>query len=567
MSEGEQLAMRFERQRQFDALPPLIKPETFPARYKIHKYWGKKPANVVASYIANYSEPGDCILDIFSGSGVVLCEAMISHRNAVAVDLNPIANLIARVTIEGADLKILRATADEIMANLAPLRAQLFSEKCGRCSSTAEIISTGFDETKPFRLTLDCPHCGTVEQAPRIQDQRMSNQGVPNGSFPDGDIFPGWEMQKLVRKGITRWSELFTPRNLTAVSSLHNAIQTVADIKIRNALTVSFTAHLAQASRMIADYRDASGGPSWKLNCYWLPKKWQELNPFRFYSNRLNKTIAGLKDAQEHINRKLADGVDYSIHSMSSTDLLHHIAKKSVGYIFTDPPYGGEGIQYGELSMLWNLWAGFDCDLRNEVAFNPYQKKTNEYYEKMLSDCFAAAHEALDSGSWMSVTFANKDTGIWQALLTACKRAGFSLNSIVPISPSASNITNKVMKGAPKTDLILNFRKSNSGKVERTLLNTFSLSEWIQEEALYLAHKQGHFRLSELYDRLVIRWFTYQYANPEQARMETFTVYQVVSLLTAMPGFESGPNQQSLDAIWYKRSISFSYLQTQSLET
>lgn len=43
---------------------------TFPPRYRIHKYWGKKPGNVVAAYIERFSEPGALVLDPFAGSGI-----------------------------------------------------------------------------------------------------------------------------------------------------------------------------------------------------------------------------------------------------------------------------------------------------------------------------------------------------------------------------------------------------------------------------------------------------------------------------------------------------------------
>ena len=41
----------------------------------------------------------------------------------------------------------------------------------------------------------------------------------------------------------------------------------------------------------------------------------------------------------------------------------------SVDYVFTDPPYGGEGVQYGELVLLWSLWLGEERSLEQEVAF------------------------------------------------------------------------------------------------------------------------------------------------------------------------------------------------------
>ena len=38
--------------------------------YLIHKYWARKPHNVVSEYIQHYSREGEIVLDPFGGSGV-----------------------------------------------------------------------------------------------------------------------------------------------------------------------------------------------------------------------------------------------------------------------------------------------------------------------------------------------------------------------------------------------------------------------------------------------------------------------------------------------------------------
>ena len=65
-------------------------------RYFIHKYWGKKPASGISPLIDRYSNPGDTVIDPFSGYGVFCCEAYLKNRNVIVNDLNPIANFIAR---------------------------------------------------------------------------------------------------------------------------------------------------------------------------------------------------------------------------------------------------------------------------------------------------------------------------------------------------------------------------------------------------------------------------------------------------------------------------------------
>lgn len=64
-------------------------------RYFMHKYWGEKPATGISPLVEKYTNPGDTIIDPFSGYGVFCCEAYLKNRNVIVNDLNPIANFIA----------------------------------------------------------------------------------------------------------------------------------------------------------------------------------------------------------------------------------------------------------------------------------------------------------------------------------------------------------------------------------------------------------------------------------------------------------------------------------------
>ena len=72
--------------------------------FGVHGYFTKQAYGVVQKYIANFTNPGDVVLDPFGGSGVTLVEALMLGRKATHIDLNPLSvfiaeNLIAPVRI------------------------------------------------------------------------------------------------------------------------------------------------------------------------------------------------------------------------------------------------------------------------------------------------------------------------------------------------------------------------------------------------------------------------------------------------------------------------------------
>src|SRR5262245_66181136 len=66
----------------------------------------------------------------------------------------------------------------------------------------------------------------------------------------------------------------------------------------------------------------------------------------------------------------------------------------------------------------------------------------------------------------MTVTFANKDPIVWDALMTACRVAGFSLVTAAPMKRSAPSLTETTMHKAPKADLVLTFEKPTAIRTE-----------------------------------------------------------------------------------------------------
>jgi adenine-specific DNA methylase len=119
-----------------------------------NKFWGRKPHNVVAEYIEHYSSCGDIVCDTFVGSGVTAIEALRLGRKAIAVDLNPLCILIAKLTALPVDLKQLNDAFKTIESKLKSQIMDLYSTKCPSCGNTAKVSQL------VWSIKEECNSCG-----------------------------------------------------------------------------------------------------------------------------------------------------------------------------------------------------------------------------------------------------------------------------------------------------------------------------------------------------------------------------------------------------------------------
>lgn len=86
------------------------------ATHLIHRYPAKLIHHIPNLFIQNsvLTKPGEFIADTFCGSGTVLLEAMLSQRNAIGFELNPISTLISKVKTTPLDPSILGTKAEKI---------------------------------------------------------------------------------------------------------------------------------------------------------------------------------------------------------------------------------------------------------------------------------------------------------------------------------------------------------------------------------------------------------------------------------------------------------------------
>ncbi len=79
--------------------------------HSFHRYFGKLIPAIPSFAIREFTRPGDAVLDPFCGSGTTLVEAKLLGRDAIGVEINPLAHLVAAVKTTTYDTQRLQQAA------------------------------------------------------------------------------------------------------------------------------------------------------------------------------------------------------------------------------------------------------------------------------------------------------------------------------------------------------------------------------------------------------------------------------------------------------------------------
>lgn len=532
--------------------------------YLLHKYWARKPWYFVKQCIEHFTRPGDTILDPFCGSGVTLAEGLASGRRVIGVDHNPAAALLTRLTCAG---PLALAEYDRLVARV--------SERVG------DAIRTLYELDEP------CPHCGRrliarwVGRGPAWVDSGLPQArltcpaGCLSGDYqrrltaaeherlmrversaaaldaqawlagyrlyyPDGRRFDKKRRQETL-------ADLFSGRNLLALKLLRDAIAAEAGpppgavlsgvagpasdgapTLAGELLWLTFTS----ASHLCSRFRAPRAG-HWAVNGLYIPPDWVDENVWIKFCDRVGRARAAKSETNRRIGSAFSPETCRVI--CGSAAQLTGVETASVDYVFADPPYG-DSIQYFELSYLWNSLLELASDHRDEIIINRFQDKDCAAYQAMLTAAFSEIHRVLRPGRWLTVTFANKNSRIWNTLLAACAQAGFELVNITTLSPISRAYNQIWAQPAPKTDLVINFwRPSATAHKRRQSASTLDLAATVRRVAARLIAEHGAATTGQVSEEVLKHWVTRTYADPlvsAQQRVD-FTTADIETILVS----------------------------------
>ena len=259
--------------------------------------------------------------------------------------------------------------------------------------------------------------------------------------------------------GLTRFQDIFTPRQLLALCTLAAGVREIYD-RIRTeggeeGRAAAIATALAMVISKVADHCSALcrwiAAPSYEgaANTYArqaLPMVWDfaEANPFGGSSGDVRKYLKETADLIE----TLAIGQPAQCVRGSATSLP--LDDESQDAVVTDPPYY-DNISYADLSDFFYVWlkrsvgflypdhlGGHLTPKRNEAVVAPYRHhgrkgEARAFYEQLMAGAFTEAYRVLKPGAPLVCIYAHKTTLGWAALVDALRTAGFTITEAWPL--------------------------------------------------------------------------------------------------------------------------------------
>lgn len=435
-----------------------MKTETYKGLFAMHKYWGKKPFEQLDYFIEKYSNKNDVVLDSFCGSGVTLVEALRLGRNAVGIDLNPIAIKLTHASLQPVDLKLLKNKFEEIKATVKPTIDSLYEREVeGEKTITTHVVWKGkkIDEV----WFLDSFGKKQIRKADKFDYEMSENPSVEPKWYPDSLMFENSRINVYKNQKV---SDLFTKRALVGLSVILDEIKKVEDEAVREALELTFTGAISQASKLVfvirrrgkAEKATLEGKPevgSWVIG-YWVPEEHFEIHAWNCFENRFKRILKGKEDVNS-FSKKF--NCDYKLIMGSATEIPFDDG--SVDYVFIDPPHANR-ILYMEQSLMWNAWLGLDKDIQWDkeiiVSESKGRNKDLESYSTLLDESFKEIRRVLKKQKYLSFAFNCFDDDTWIKTLNLFIRNGFEFVEIEPLEYSAHSVVQDNRKNGLKTDFV-----------------------------------------------------------------------------------------------------------------
>ena len=283
--------------------------------------------------------------------------------------------------------------------------------------------------------------------------------------------------------GITHWHQLFTERQLVALSTFSDLLSEIKELVVKDGATAEYAnavvTYLALAIGKLADSNSS-------FSTYLLPREnvrnvfarqaipmvWDfaEGNPFADAAGTWSLILDKVVKVMEHLPNPVSDG---QVHQADAATTIH---ASNGPVIVTDPPYY-DNISYAELSDFFYVWlrpslqdaypdlfAGILVPTQEEMIAAPRFDDAEARFESLLGQSLRLIRERCSPEFPSSIFYAYKQqeqvrdgvtsTG-WDTMLTALVDAGFQIVGTWPMRTEFSHRSNAMAANTLASSVIL----------------------------------------------------------------------------------------------------------------
>ena len=514
-----------------------IKAQTHGPEYSWHKYWSRKPANVISAYLNNLVPEHGIVIDPFCGSGVVLLEAHKLGFDAIGMDVNPTARAISSFLIHRVEADEFKNLALNLLEDLESKFGSKYltqngkkirylihhvQVRCGECSS----VNT-FDPETHGKNGKKCEECGNKlsfgitnligtqildlvcsDSLEAISSDEIARQMVISSEkFSLSTRFdkPMVNNKRTLTSDKFGVGSYFTPRNFSILSEFAERAHAINDEAMKKALLLVLTASSAQASRLVASRSGLkTGGQAWTIPGFWIPPIHLESNPFIHLRARIEKLYSALVNSERYLDKEIRVKI-MAKSAKAGLEELHQTGVEA-DLVFLDPPYG-DSVAFLEFSAIWNAFIDEDVSYADDISLSDRtdDPMTSEKYFEELAIVSRLVRKILKADGKAILTFNNNSLDSWKGIIESFQSAGLVPLEVNYQDPAViSSKSQKAIDGSYVGDFYVVYVKddrkpnkyedfadlltlylykvagSRGGKVLYPLLQRYALEFWLE---------------------------------------------------------------------------------------
>lgn len=345
----------------------------------------------------------------------------------------------------------------------------------------------------PVQADLDALAAAEEQLAQWRGDWEARNL-IPTEVIPEGA-----KTKEPMQRGIRRWADMFSPRQLLGFGVLMEELHALRPAILAEEgeeMGEAVVHLLAFAIDKMTNYNSHSS--------FWHALRGTMANTFDRHDFSFKLTFAemapvanggglawgygSVAEAYDEIAKLAHAPVVQTLQlTQGSATSLIHLAEHSLDAVVVDPPYA-DNVQYSELADFFYVWlkrsqghrrpewfSSLLCERDQEAVTNDarfrHQHKTAKdakaaaqaHYQRLMTETFVEARRVLRPDGVLTVMFTHKKQEAWEALFSALIAAGFTITATWPVKTESEHSLHQAKKNAAQSTVILVARVRPAG--------------------------------------------------------------------------------------------------------